>query len=162
MNSIRYNSISKLSIAAAALLVMVGCANDGAPQDMRVVFPEVNGLTYSDLGSEARSQLRAEISIDGILGATPLELDPSDGSGYARLELPAGTSGTYNVKIEYFGAKNRDADEVILFRSEYQTSITEGEVNSDVVTQWVSDGDLEFDLNRNGVSNWQDLLSSKL
>ena len=84
---------------------MVGCANDNAPQDMRVVFPEVNGLTYSDLSSEARSQLRAEISIDGILGATPLELDPSDGSGYARLELPAGTSGTYNVKIEYFGAK---------------------------------------------------------
>ena len=46
-----------------------------------------------------------------------------------------------------------------MFRSEYQTSITEGEVNSDVVTQWVSDGDLEFDLNRNGISNWQDLLS---
>ena len=159
MNPIRYNSISKLSIAAAALLLMVGCASDNTPQDMRVVFPEVNGLTYSDLSSEARSQLRAEISIDGILGATPLELDPSNGSGYARLELPAGTSGTYNVKIEYFGAKNRDADEVILFRSEYQTSITEGEVNSDVVTQWVSDGALEFDLNRNGISNWQDLLS---
>ena len=85
---------------------MVGCASDNTPQDMRVVFPEVNGLTYSDLSSEARSQLRAEISIDGILGATPLELSTlSNGSGYARLELPAGTSGTYNVKIEYFGAK---------------------------------------------------------
>ena len=68
MNPIRYNSISKLSIAAAALLLMVGCASDNTPQDMRVVFPEVNGLTYSDLSSEARSQLRAEISIDGIWG----------------------------------------------------------------------------------------------
>ena len=105
MNPIRYNSISKLSIAAAALLLMVGCASDNTPQDMRVVFPEVNGLTYSDLSSEARSQLRAEISIDGILGATPLELDPSNGSGYARLELPAGTSGTYNVKINILARK---------------------------------------------------------
>ena len=32
--------------------------------------------------------------------------------------------------------------------------------NSDFITQWVSTGGLEFDQNRNGASNWQDLLSS--
>ena len=112
------------------------------------------GSFYSDLSSEARSQLRAEISIDGLLGNL-LELDPSDGSGYARL------SGRYQWHLQcqnrVFWREKPRRGEVILFRSEYQTSITEGEVNSDVVTQWVSDGDLELDLNRNGINNWQDL-----
>ena len=63
------------------------------------------------------------------------------------------------MKVEYFGARNRDADEVLLFRSEFTMSITDGELNRKVVSDWVSSGDLEFDLNRNGRSNWQDLLS---
>ena len=132
MNPIRYNSISKLSIAAAALLLMVGCASDNTPQDMRVVFPEVNGLTYSDLSSEARSQLRAEISIDGILGATPLNstlrmaLVTRDSS--YRLAPAAPTMSKLNTLARRTAMRTRSSYSEVSTRP----PITEGEVNSDV------------------------------
>ena len=49
-------------------------------------------------------QLRAEISIDGIL-RQPRSSSTLRMALVTRLELPAGTSGAYNVKIEYFARK---------------------------------------------------------
>ena len=97
-----------------------------------------------------------------MVAPTPLEIDPADGSGFARLNLPPDASGDYNVKVEYFGARDASTQEVILFRSEYVTTIAAGEVNRDRVTEWVSSDEngIEFDLNRNGISNWGDLHSS--
>ena len=142
-----------------ALVLSVGCLDNNLTQSFEVQFPNVQGLDYAELGADAREQIRAEVTIEGLLAPTPLEVDAATGAGSARIVLPVGTSGPVNVKVEYFGAEDKDADEVILFRSEFAVDIVDGDVNRYQVTDWISSGSVEFDQNRNGRSNWEDLLS---
>ena len=159
----------QLLIVFWGLLAFWGCSSEPRESTVvdtsaAIVFPDQAGL--AELSTEALAELRVEFSIPGFLAPSSLQLDPSTGRMTGSFVVPDSLVGeALTGLIEIHGRENPQSDEVILFRgtTNFSAALHERTELRDFTWEGGSIGPSgevapEFDRNRNGRTNWADLV----
>ncbi len=138
------------------LLLSVAC--QGPKSELSLVLPQ--DLPLSSLSEASQARLRVIATIPGVLEPSPLQIDLVKNRAVGSFTLADTPIKTATLTVEVFSAidENPVNAEVLLARGTTSLQIRKGKPNKAKLSSLQTDGDPIFDLNRNGISNFEDLL----
>lgn len=144
-------------LVVIVLASVVSCSQRSAT-DVEVVLPET--LALSELAPGFQEYLRATVEIAGVIGETPIAIDVAANRLTGEVDLP--DRGTLDAELELrvYGRFGENRPEVLLARLIESIRLDTSTENRPALSApFVSSGEPIFDVNRNGVSNYGDLLA---
>ncbi|MEM6732201.1 MAG: hypothetical protein AAF658_11640, partial [Myxococcota bacterium] len=127
--------------------------SDSSP-DVTVILPQQ--LALSDLPAAARDRVRVVVAIPGVLAASELRVDLETGQAsgsfsIAERDIDGMLTATFSTGL------TETSPEVVIAESISSISIRQGEANVLELNEPETEGRPIFDVNRNGLSNLEDL-----
>ncbi len=147
------NSTAMATVIAIAMTTLGGCSTDS---ELSFVLPQQLGL--EQLPAEAQQRLRATATIPGVLNAAELTIDLKAGKASGSFTVADENVEAAPLQVDFFSAVDSISPEILIARTSGTITIKKGKENSAKLGDVVSDGDVIFDLNRNGRSNLEDLI----
>ena len=156
---------ANVRVGAMLLALIVGCSESNHKvHEVSIVIPERGALLSLD--EEAAKTLRATLEVTGFLAPSPLIINPTTGELSGSFILPDEALGTQEATILIYAARSSNDTEVLLFRSRASFELKPNQNTDIIFSTWEGNTfdaeeapPLEFDANRNGRSNWADLLN---
>ncbi|MDP7037995.1 MAG: IPT/TIG domain-containing protein [Myxococcota bacterium] len=141
-----------------SMVVLVG-VTACAPSVDEFVIPVPQQLALSTLSESTLDTLRAEVTIEGVLSASPLEINRQKNLAMGTFTIPNQKVQDALIQVDYYAALDADAQEVLVARNQATLTLKKGQLNKPNFGAVTTSGSLEFDVNRNDKSNLEDLVA---